>query len=696
MTSRTRLSREGRDTLWLLGVMSLIMALHAPRLPWWANLGAVLAVAWRAQLAWRDGPMPRRWLLLVGLAASMGLTVMTYHTLFGRDAGVTLVTLLASLKTLELRARRDAFVVTSLGFFLILTQFLYGQGPLVAFLMTLAFMGLLTSLVLAQRPLGRPSILSAIGMAGRSIVMGLPLMLALYVFFPRLGPLWSLPADAQRHTGLSDHIELGRIEALANDDSVAMRVKFEGAPPPKQELYFRGPVLDSFDGRTWSGQPAVRHRATVAVEEPLQARAPAGGLAPLPALRYQATIEPTRTDTVPLLDGTVSADTVPPSGEQQLFRQSLSWRMPAVNHERFQVQAEALRLFLAGDVDHAPPPVFSLHLPLGTNARTQAWALAWRHAQGLDHADGMTLTQALLGYIRSQNFRYSMGESDEPGQAARDPIDRFWLDKRVGFCEHFATSYVFILRLWGIPSRVVTGFQGAELNPVDGLYVVRNSDAHAWAEFWLAGQGWVRVDPTAAVAPDRIDRPRSAAALRQGLPATISAIDPALWTFLRNHMDAGNHRWNAWVLQYSKSRQLALLRSMGFESPDWIDLMRLSVAVVLTGGLAGLIWLWWSRPKQLRSPWTQPMRKVHATLTRLGLSSPAMPPPASALAWLAIIQQAPHLSAPVKAALSQTLRQLDELKYGAAQTSDHHLRQQARFLIQELDRLAKQVRKQTS
>ncbi len=297
-----RLSREGRDTLWLLAVMALIMAVHAPRLPWWANVGAVLAVGWRAQLAWHDGPMPRRWLLLVGLAASMGLTVITYHTLFGRDAGVTLVTLLACLKTLELRARRDAFVITSLGFFLILTQFLYSQSPLVALLMLLGFLGLMSSLVLAQRPLGRPTILSAVGVAGRSTLMGLPVMLALYLLFPRIGPLWSVPSDARKHMGLSDRIQLGQFESLATDDTVAMRLKFDGEAPPRGELYFRGPVLEVFDGHAWTARPSPPLTMAHTDSEPLGLRAmPAQALAAT-QVSYEATVEATHLAHVPLLE----------------------------------------------------------------------------------------------------------------------------------------------------------------------------------------------------------------------------------------------------------------------------------------------------------------------------------------------------------------------------------------------------------
>jgi protein-glutamine gamma-glutamyltransferase len=693
--SRTRLSREGRDTLWLLAVLTLIMGLHAPRLPWWANAGAAIAVCWRARLAWRDGPLPPRWILLVGLAISMGLTVFTFHTLFGREAGVTLVTLLASLKTLELRARRDAFVVTSLGFFLILTQFLYSQGPVIALLMLGAFIGLLTSLVLAQRPLGRPSILSAMGMGCRSMLMGLPVMLALYLLFPRLGPLWSVPADAQRQTGLSDRIELGRLADMALDDTVAMRLRFDGPPPPKPDLYFRGPVLEVFDGRTWSAHPTLtRHGAQMADEPIRQLTVPGTGLFQ-PSLTYQATLEPTRTEALPLLEGTVSASLNPPATEPRLYQRDLGWKVAGALNERVQLRAEALRRFASGDPVHPPPPERALQLPAGSNPRTLAWAQAWRHAQGLDKADGISLTRALLDHIRTQQFRYSLtpegGDPDEATSEALHPIDRFWLDRRVGFCEHFATSYVFILRSWGIPSRVVTGYQGAELNPVDGLYVVRNSDAHAWAEIWLPGQGWLRVDPTAAVAPERIERPRSSLAQAQRLAGPLSALNPAMWTQLRDVLEAGNHRWNTWVLQYSRNRQLDLLRQMGVDSPDWTDLLRWCAAILMACSLAGLGWLWWSRPRRAHSAWTGPMTRVHRALQGLGIPPPPTPMPATALAWIEAVAQHGTTSgnAAHAATLTSALRELDHLRYGPSGANGTALRRAIRPHVERIETTAK-------
>jgi transglutaminase-like putative cysteine protease len=691
MTKRWRstLSREGRDTLWLLGVLTLCVLPHMARLPLWCAIASAAAIAWRAGVAWRDAALPPRWLLLVCLGLSVGLTLWTFHSLFGREAGVTLVTLLAALKTLELRARRDAFVVTSLGFFLILTQFLYSQSLPIAMLMLLVLVGLLTSLVLAQRPLGRPSIASAIKVALGSLLMGLPVMLALYVLFPRLGPLWSVPADAGQRTGLSERIDLGNMAELAQDDSVAMRIRFSGPPPAARELYFRGPVLDSFDGKTWRARKRPPGSLGPDDTEPVLAEGP-----PHP---YQVTLEPNRINNVPMLEGTLAAEPAPPYTEPLLRREGLSWFASAPMEERTQIDARAWHITRYGP-EHAMQSLGAwLQLPAGLNPRTVRWA--WQLRQQLAQADARGLSQAVLQHIRRGNFRYTLApedhSTDDQGLPQPHLIDRFWIDHQNGFCEHFAAAYVVVMRAMGVPARVVTGFQGAELNPVDGLYVVRNSDAHAWAEFWQEGVGWTRVDPTAAVAPERVERPRQAALTRSPLPGPLANIDPAVWGRMRAYMEAGNHRWNLWVLQYSRNRQLALLKDWGFDSPDWMDLVRLCGGVLAGTSLFGVAWLWWTRPRRARMPWQKPLARVHRALTSAGLAAPGnCPAPAPAMSWDKAVQsaRANEQQASLKPALQTALQQLDALRYAANSAPERARLREGQALADVIEQHARQWR----
>jgi len=180
-----------------------------------------------------------------------GLTFMSFRTLLGKEPGVTMAVVLMALKTLELRARRDAFVVFFLGFFLVLTHFLYSQSLAVAAAMLVSVWGLLTALVLAHMPAGQPSLKQAARLAGRTALLGAPIMLLLFMLFPRIGPLWGVPKDGLSSTGLSDRLRLGQVAEVALDDRIAMRLRFEGDVPRPDSLYFRGPVLASFDGTEW-------------------------------------------------------------------------------------------------------------------------------------------------------------------------------------------------------------------------------------------------------------------------------------------------------------------------------------------------------------------------------------------------------------------------------------------------------------
>ncbi|MFT3856640.1 MAG: DUF3488 and transglutaminase-like domain-containing protein [Aquabacterium sp.] len=688
--SSAAISREGRDTLWLLGVLALCIAPHMGRLPLWCSIGTAAALVWRARVAWRDAALPPRWILVVCLGAGMALTLMTYKTLLGREAGVTLVTLLAGLKTLELRARRDAFVVTSLGFFLILTQFLYSQSVFMAALMLMALMGLLTSLVLAQRPTGRPGIAVALLAATRSVVMGIPMMLALFILFPRIGPLWSVPSDAGPRTGLSDNIELGRVADLALDDSVAMRIRFEQGPPMAREMYFRGPVLTYFDGRTWRAAKQSPLEPASESDERIQ---PQGQ--PLP---YQVTLEPSRITAVPLLEGTLVAAPTPPATTPQLRREGLSWMANTTLTERVQIDGQ----FWA-HVQHGPQAVSGvqsgwLQLPPRANVRTVVWARRFLADQGLQQADARTLSEAVLRHIRQGGYQYTLTPGPEAQDSAShgnghpDVIDSFWLDRKSGFCEHFATAYVFVMRAMGVPARVVTGYQGGELNPVDGLFVVRNSDAHAWAEIWAPKDGWIRVDPTAAAEPDRITRARQVFRYRNPLPGPLSNIDPAVWGKLRSYIDAGNHRWNVWVLQYSRSKQMELLKDWGFSSPSWADLLRLTGGMLILISMLGIGWLWWTRPRQARTPWLKPMLKVHRALAACGIPPPASPAPAAAMSWvrqldMASATSATAMPADIHQALKDALIRLDALRYASAEPSGGNVPRARKALVEEIEQL---------
>jgi transglutaminase-like putative cysteine protease len=347
------------------------------------------------------------------------------------------------------------------------------------------------------------------------MLLGTPLMLLLFLLFPRLAPLWGLPADALGgRSGLSERMQVGQVARLALDSSLAFRVRFEGPPPAQDKLYFRGPVLSRFDGIEWLPAPlgAAAAGTVLRVEgEPV---------------RYQVTLEPSQQHWLFVLEATAQTPVLP--GYQPYVNAELQWfterplnelvRYEARSHIRFSYGLEA--------TPGALQPL--LALPAGYNPRTLALARQLRQeiesASAAGRDAGAALVARALELLRQGGYRYTL----EPGIYGRDSADEFWFDRRAGFCEHIAASFVILMRAAGLPARIVTGYQGGEHNPVDGYWSVRQSDAHAWAEVWLQGQGWTRVDPTAAVLPERIEGPQRLQPAAGLLADALIRVSPGL------------------------------------------------------------------------------------------------------------------------------------------------------------------------
>lgn len=656
-------SRDNRDVLFLLAVIAWTVAPHATRLPTWAVGLAAAALLWRGVLAWGDRPLPSRLFLGFLLVLSCALTWWTHRTLVGQEPGVTLVVALTALKTLELRARRDAFVIFFLGFFLILTQFLYSQSLLTAAAMLLAVWGLLTALTLANLPVGRPRVRDAAALAARTAALGAPVMVVLFMLFPRLPPLWGRPQDAMANTGLSGQMTMGQIAEMALDDSIALRVRFTGGSVPRQTgMYFRGPVLTAFDGTRWRETPYPQWGGASSSEAVSVAGEP---------LEYELTLEPTRQTMLPMLEATPLKPSIDGDPSPRLLQRGLQWQSALPVTDRIRLKARAWLAFRAGAGADASALAEHLELPDGRNPRTLAWARQLSSHPAFAQADGATLTRAVLGHIRRENYRYTL----TPGTYGSEAVDEFWLDRRAGFCEHFAATYVVIMRAMGVPARVVTGYQGGELNPVDGYWTVRNSDAHAWAEYWQSGQGWMRVDPTAAVDPARVELGRRLPAPQNVVGSTLTAINPAFGEQLRNFWDAMNNSWNQSVLNYSQGRQLDVLRRLGLEAQDWTDLARALVIALTNLSLAALVWAWWERRRF--DPWLVSYAQVRELLARVDIDAPPHQPP------LTLARSLRKDFGRAALPLVGELEQLDALRYGPqdARLPRHPSRRQRRRLL---------------
>ena len=607
------LPRDGRDTLFLLVVIGWLVLPQVPNLPGWCTALIAVLLAWRAVLALQARPLPSRWWLFGLLGLALVSTWASHGTLLGRDAGVTLIVALLALKTLELRAKRDAFVIFFLGFFTMLTNFFFSQSLTVAAAMLLGLLGLLTALVNAHMPVGRPPLSASAKTAVRMALLGAPVMALLFVLFPRFAPLWGIPADAMSgRSGLSTQMQVGNIASLALDDSIAFRVRFEERRPSQADLYFRGPVLSDFDGREW--RPLLPRLATRFPPVRLADPQLVGYGTPV---RYQVTMEPNNRPWLLTLDAATEPPQVP--GMSAAMTSDLQWvaSRPVVDLLRYSAVSHVN--FRHGPTSRAGVLPEYTQLPAGFNPRTLA--LAGDLMRENPTGDAYALVQAGLRLLRTGGYVYTL----EPGLFGEHTADEFWFDRKQGFCEHIASSFVVLMRAMSIPARVVTGYQGGSPNAVDGYWIVRQSDAHAWTEVWLENRGWVRVDPTAVVAPGRTGTFQRLAAPRGAIAAAVEAANPNIAALLRASWEAMNNGWNQWILNYTQSRQLNLLRNLGFETPSWTDLARVLLLVIVVVALGAALWSWWDRLQH--DPWLRLLSRARKQLRQAGLEvGPATPP----------------------------------------------------------------------
>jgi transglutaminase-like putative cysteine protease len=610
------LPRDGRDTLFLLLVIAWVILPHVNNLPVWCSVLAAVLLLWRGWLAATSRPLPSSWWVLGLLVVSVAATYATHRTLLGRDAGVTMIVVLLALKTLEMRARRDAFVVFFLGFFTMLTNFFFSQSLLTAGAMLVALLGLLTALVNAHMPVGRPPLAQAARTAGWMTLLGAPIMAVLFVLFPRLAPLWGIPSDAMSgRSGLSASMQVGNIASLALDETIAMRVKFEGAPPPQRDLYFRGPVLSTFDGREWRPlQSRLGSRFSPAMSGPVQLEVIGE------PVRYEVTLEPNNRPWILVLDAAAKAPSA--AGWAMTMTSELQWVAHRPVTDLLRYGAESHTSFRHGPRNSAVglPPQY-VELPSGFNPRTLALAARLRSDPRFAAGGPPALVQAALERLRTGNYQYTL----EPGVYGVHSADEFWFDRKQGFCEHIASAFAVLMRAMDIPARIVTGYQGGERNSVDGFWILRQSDAHAWTEVWLAGRGWVRVDPTSAVAPGRTGAFQRLRVPRGAIATAFGTVTPTLAASLRAAWEALDNSWNQWVLNYTQSKQLGLLKNLGFASPSWIDLSYVLLVLLVAVALAGAAWTLWERRQH--DPWLRLLGRTRSRLRRAGVDLPSTAPP---------------------------------------------------------------------
>lgn len=537
---------------------------------------------------------PNRWHLIGLTLAGGALVYSAYRTLIGQEAGTALLATMLALKVLEVRGARDLRIATALFGFFLVTLFLFSQSAgLGLYLVALMVANFALMADLTVRDPLRP-IAGALRIAVRLTLQALPLALVLFVLFPRLsGPLWSInPPVEKARTGVKDWMEPGSITDLVLSGELAFRVRFEGAAPRADQLYWRGPVLWRSDGRRWApGSLSL---------PPPQPRSLADSLA------YTVTLEPSGQRWLFALDLPAQA---PPNaritGDFQVLAErpvaeSIRYRMEsALSYHTGALSAEEERAGLA--------------LPGNVTDRMRELVAGWQARAARPHE----LVELALSHFREEPFYYTLA----PPRLGSNPVDQFLFQTRRGFCEHYAGAFAMLMRIAGIPSRVVLGYHGGELNPMGGHYIVRQSDAHAWTEVWLADRGWVRVDPTAAIAPERVEASELLSALAGGAPARFQGEPPeALMRWLhqlRLLADAADARWYDWVVGYSNLRQQRLLDAFGLGALREYGLaagMLLASTIVL-----GLIVSTLARGDTQRDALERLYRRFCRRLARIGL-----------------------------------------------------------------------------
>lgn len=593
-----------RALWWLIGCQFYVILPHLTRVPLWVLAIYLGAALWRLQMHRERALMPPRWLrLLLGLAAG-GAVIASYQTLIGLDPMVALLLVASALKLIESVRAKDGYVLVSLGFFIMTTQFLYNQEMPVALYSVVGTLLLVVSLIaLNQRPSGSISRREPL-LALRMLGLAIPMMIVLFLLFPRIAPLWSVPSkNTQATTGMSDVLRPGDVTRLGRSAEVAFRVQFEDQIPPQRELYWRGMVLNQFaDGawRTlgWSDHPATERKLDkpIAVGE---------------SLKYRIIIEPTMQHWLYAMPYAQS----PTAGVFEAWDFRLAVRKPLESTFAYDVVTWP---------ESSLQPELSpwrreteLALPSNLNPLTREWVERQVNAVG----NGPELIARVLSYFREQPFYYTL---QPPKIDDDDFVDEFIFQSLRGFCEHYAYSFVVMMRMAGIPARIIGGYQGGELNTLNNTLIVRQFDAHAWVEVWLEDRGWVRVDPTAAVAPERVEQGLEEALrgqegfLADSLLSAYRFRSVTMVNWLRLRYDAAAWQWQSFIIGFNSDEQIDLLESwFGEIKVSWFVAVLLGSWVVV---LAPLIW-WMNRSRSSseRLPVEQQFAELCRALARRGI-----------------------------------------------------------------------------
>ncbi len=587
------------STIWLVATLLLVSAPLFPVLPY-AVIGTVIfCVYWRyRQLQGRSGEAPTWMKVLLVVFCSINIYI-EFKTLVGLAAGASVLVAACSMKLLELKAVRDTWIIMLLSFFVVVTGLLFSQSLLMAGYLLVVLVVIVSAMAGLHYRSNRQGLGFVFRRGAILSAQALPMMLILFLVVPRIPPLWSVPMpERDATTGISDSMTPGDIARLSQSDKLAFRATFEGKVPPPEQRYWRGIVMSHFDGRTWSQEDhdklAVRQDIT---EDGLVRWHPSPSWYEVdkglePEYRYDIILEPTSQSWLFSLGPAWEA--IEDTGVTRNYR--LIPRNPVDFRMAYQLESRKRQ----ADERDLPEWMAELNLRLPYDGDREARAYGEALSKQFD-ADPVKIANALLEQFRSQPFYYTL----RPPLLGANTIDEFLFSSRQGFCSHYAGAFVFVMRAAGIPARVVAGYQGGEYKPDDRVIQVRQFDAHAWAEIWVPDRGWVRIDPTAAVSPERVREGLERAVSGEGSflserpfsPVRFRHID--LLNTLRLSWEKLEYQWQRRVLGYHNESQEALFRQL-FGDRD----MYQTLAIVLAGATAlflmimSAVLLWPGRKKR--------------------------------------------------------------------------------------------------
>lgn len=579
--------------LWLLAAQALLVIPHIQRLPFWLLVAWFITVFWRIQIFRGVWSYPTRWIKYATVLMCMVGLVTKYGRLIGLEPMVALLITAFVLKLLEMHKKRDALILIYLGYFVCATEFLFSQSILMTLYTIVGIVMLTISLIGLHQTEEKNHNKRGMKLAVVMVLQSIPLMAVLFLIMPRIDSLWAVPQQTHAaKTGVSESMSPGDFSRLAKSNETAFRVVFENDIPANNQRYWRGLVFSYFDGRTWTrskpnsfsesrmvdwyGNPKSNNR------NPVIKRGE--------SIQYNVILEPTQQH---WLYGLPYAEATQRGiGETRDLR--LVNQKPI--RSRFQYSVKSTLDFSANVKGLSEFRLKNyLQLPEGFNPRAIQQANNWFEEVNRNPQDYI---QKLLDFYH-QSFVYTL----EPPLLGRDTVDEFLFSTQRGFCEHFASSFVFMMRAAGIPSRVVVGYQGGQLNSLEGFLRVSQADAHAWSEVWLPGQGWTRVDPTAAVAPSRIESGLNAALNQNEINLLAPTFSLQRYNYIQwvnilmMNLEALEFKWHQLIMGYDKDTQSDFLKKLlGDITPLRIAMVLFAVGFFTVIMILG--WFWWTTPRK--------------------------------------------------------------------------------------------------